>query len=81
MNDCEADRARVFVTLAVTEYVPTAVGVPEMRPVLDAMARPGGSPLAAYVSARPPGSVAPSCTEALCPTTFVRLPGLRSEGD
>jgi len=80
VNDWEAERPEVFVAFAVTLYVPTVVGVPEMRPVLDAIERPGGSPLAAYCSVRPPGSVALSCNVRLCPTTFVKLPGLSKDG-
>ena len=36
----------VSVTVTVTVRVPVVVGVPEMRPVVDLIVRPAGSPLA-----------------------------------
>ena len=41
---------------AVTEYVPAVVPVPEMNPVLAITVRPGGSPVALYVSGCESGS-------------------------
>ena len=35
-----------LVALIVTEYIPAAVGVPEMRPLLISIVKPGGSPVA-----------------------------------
>ena len=35
-----------LLALIVTEYIPAAVGVPEIRPLLISIVRPGGSPVA-----------------------------------
>ena len=41
---------------AVTEYVPAVVAVPEINPVLAMTVRPGGNPVALYVSGWESGS-------------------------
>ena len=66
-DDSDASRA-----VTVTLYVPTVVGVPEMKPVDDCSVSPGGSPLAVYVSGNPSGSSASNCRLAACPTADER---------
>jgi NAD(P)H-hydrate epimerase len=51
-------------TVAVTEYVPAVVGVPEMKPVDEPTANPGGRPVAEYATGRPSGSDPTSCSES-----------------
>src|SRR3954469_8151364 len=48
------------LTLTVTVLRPTAVGVPEIRPVVALIDRPAGRPVAEYVSA--PGLLLPAWT-------------------
>ena len=59
---CDADKLLVFVTLIVTLYTAAPVGVPETKPVADDTLSPAGRPLAEYVSVRPAGSLALSCS-------------------
>ena len=46
VNVVAVDCSTPSVTLAVIEYVPVVVGVPEMNPVAVPMKSPGGSPVA-----------------------------------
>ncbi len=59
----------------MTLYVPAAVGVPVMTPLAALIARPGGRPLAEYVSGSPFGSLAEIATLAATPTVPLWLPG------
>jgi hypothetical protein len=67
------------VTVAVTENVPTVVGVPPMFPKL-VIESPGGRPKALKVSEEPSGSLADSCKDTGLPLTVVRDPGFESVG-
>ena len=66
-DDSDSSRA-----VRVTLYVPTVVGVPEMKPVDDCTVSPGGSPVAVYVSGCPSGSLASNCRLTACPTAVER---------
>ena len=56
------------------------VGVPEMKPVDAMTVRPGGRPVALYVSGSPFGSLPASCKLAGCPTIEFCVPGFTSAG-
>src|SRR3954464_14750882 len=56
--------------------VPAAEGVPEIRPVEALIESPVGRPVALYVSAAPPESVALICRLFAVPTVPAWLPGL-----
>ena len=79
VNVCEAV-STPSDTVAVTEYVPLVVGVPEMNPVVAPRLSPGGRPVAEYVTARPSGSDPTSCSEPVCPAVPDCAPGLVSVG-
>ena len=66
------------VTVTVTVLAPTVVGVPVIVPVVGAMARPAGRPVAEYVRVWPAsGSVAVIGTGVMAgPWVEVRAPGL-----
>src|SRR5262245_43988048 len=65
--------------VAVTEKVPAAVGVPEIRPEEALIDRPAGSPVADQVYGGVPPD-AESCRLTAVPTVPVWLPGLLIDG-
>src|SRR5688572_28080212 len=75
-DDSDSSRA-----VRVTLYVPTVVGVPAMKPFADCSVRPGGSPVAVYVSGCPSGSSASNCRLTACPTTVERSETAAKVGD
>jgi hypothetical protein len=78
---CPGDCSTPSYTLAVTEYVPAVVGVPEMNPVAVPTKSPGGRPVALYVTACPSGSLPANWRDFASPTFPLWAPGLVSEGN
>src|SRR5688572_11780845 len=79
LNVCEAV-STPSETVAVTEWLPDAVGEPDMKPVDALSVSPGGRPVAEYVTARPSGSEPTSCRVSDWPTVDDCVPGFVSVG-
>jgi hypothetical protein len=79
VNDWEAV-SHPSDAVAITLKEPAVVGVPEMKPVDDWRAKPGGSPVVVYDTDCPSGSTPWSCSVVACDTKDDRAPGLTSVG-